>query len=67
MMKQQRLFTGIYIAGTALSIAMAMTIFVILYIKLGPLYPEENRDRMVYTNGIHLHDKDTTKDWKYFY
>ena len=67
MMKQQRLFTGIYIAGTALSIAMAMTIFVILYIKLGPLYPEENRDRMVYTNGIYLHDKDTTKDWKYFY
>ncbi|MBQ5662879.1 MAG: ABC transporter permease [Bacteroidaceae bacterium] len=47
MMKQQRLFTSIYIAGTAASIAMAMTIFVILYIKLGPLYPEENRDRML--------------------
>ena len=47
MMKQQKLFTGIYIAGTAASIAMAMTIFVILYIKLGPLYPEENRDRML--------------------
>ena len=37
MMKQQKLFTSIYIAGTAISIAMAMTIFVILYIKLGPL------------------------------
>ena len=52
MMKQQRLFTGIYIAGTAASIAMAMTIFVILYIKLGPLYPEENRNRIVVAENV---------------
>ena len=60
MMKQQRLFTGIYIAGTAASIAMAMTIFVILYIKLGPLYPEENRDRMMVAEYIAMkYDGDT--------
>ena len=58
MMKQQRLFTGIYIAGTALSIAMAMTIFVILYIKLGPLYPEENRDRLVVFSEVVITGKD---------
>ena len=52
MMKQQRLFIGIYIAGTALSIAMAMTIFVILYIKLGPLYPEEQRNRLLIFSEI---------------
>ena len=56
MMKQQKLFTSIYIAGTAISIAMAMTIFVILYIKLGPLYPEENRNKMVIANDITLKD-----------
>ena len=47
MMKQQRLFTGMYIAGTAISIAMAMAVIITLYIKLGPLYPEYNRDRIL--------------------
>ena len=46
-MKQQKLFTGMYIAGTAISIALAMTLFIIFYIKLGPVYPEYNRHRMV--------------------
>ena len=54
MMKQQRLFTSIYIAGTAASIAMAMTIFVILYIKLGPLYPEDNRNKMMVAEYIFI-------------
>ena len=44
MMKQHRLFTGMYLAGTAISIAMAMAVIIILYIKLGPIYPEYNRD-----------------------
>ena len=60
MMKQQKLFTCIYIAGTAASIAMAMTIFVILYIKLGPLYPEENRDRMMVAEYISMKCNDNT-------
>ena len=47
MMKQHRLFTGMYLAGTAVSIALAMTLFIIFYIKLGPVYPEYNRHRMV--------------------
>ena len=46
-MKQQKLFTGMYLIGTAVSIALAMTLFIIFYIKLGPVYPEYNRHRMV--------------------
>ena len=46
-MKQHKLFTGMYIAGTAISIAMAMAVIITLYIKLGPLYPEYNRGRML--------------------
>ena len=46
-MKQHRLFTGMYLIGTAVSIALAMTLFIIFYIKLGPVYPEYNRHRMV--------------------
>ena len=64
MMKQHKLFTGIYIAGTALSIATAMSIFVILYIKLGPLYPEKSRDRMVITDGVLFSD---SADKEYVY
>ena len=56
IMKQQRLFTGIYIAGTAASVAMAMTIFVILYIKLGPLYPEDNRNKMLIFSEVVVAD-----------
>jgi hypothetical protein len=47
MMKQHRLFTSMYLIGTAVSIALAMTLFIIFYIKLGPIYPEYNRQRML--------------------
>ena len=46
-MRQHKLFTGMYLLGTAVSIALAMTIFIVLYIKLGPIYPEYERDRMI--------------------
>ena len=45
MMKQHKLFTGIYIAATALSVTMIMTTFAVLFIKFAPIYPEGNRDR----------------------
>ena len=52
MMKQHRLFTGIYIAGTALSVTMIMITFAVLYIKFAPLYPEENRERTLHIRTI---------------
>lgn len=52
MMRQSRLFSAIYIVGTGLSVALAMTLFIIFYIKLGPVYPEYNRSRIVYLNDI---------------
>ena len=45
LMRQNRLFTGIYVVGTGLSIALVMTLFIIFYVKFGPVYPEYNRDR----------------------
>ena len=47
MMKQHRLFTGIYIMGTAVSIALTMVLFIVFYITLGNIYPEYKRDRML--------------------
>ena len=45
MMRQHKLFTGIYIAGTALAISFTMVLFILYYIKLAPIYPEYNRAR----------------------
>ena len=52
MMKQHKLFTSIYIAGTALSVTMIMITFAVLYIKFAPLYPEENRERTLHIRTI---------------
>ena len=34
LMKQNKLFTGIYVAGTGLAIAMTMTVFIVLYVNI---------------------------------
>ena len=52
MMKQNRLYSSMYILGTAVTIAVVMMFFIIIYIKLGPIYPEYNRNRMLYLNLI---------------
>ena len=58
MMKQHRLFTSIYIAGTALSVTMIMITFAVLYIKFAPIYPEENRERTLIIKDISFKEKD---------
>lgn len=52
MMRHNRLFSSMYILGTAVTVAVVMVFFIILYIKLGPVYPEYNRDRMLYLELI---------------
>lgn len=53
MMRQNPLFSTIYIVGTGLSIAFAMTLFIIFYIKLGPVCPEYNRNRTIFLDNIY--------------
>ena len=60
MMKQHRLFTGIYITGTAVSIALTMVLFIVFYITLGNIYPEYKRDRMLIISE-ETHRKDNEK------
>lgn len=52
LLRQQRLFSGIYIVCTALSVALAMTLFLIVYIKFGPVYPEQDRARLAVVNYV---------------
>lgn len=59
LMKQNRLFTGIYIAGTGLSIAVVMVLFIICYVKFAPIYPEYNRDRTLVISALRALGKET--------
>ena len=54
MMREEKLFSGIYILGTTLAIAFTMVMAVVYYIKLAPIYPEPNRARTVYFEGIRI-------------
>jgi len=57
LLRQNPLFSGLYIAGTGLAIAMTMIVAEIYYVKLAPVYPEVNRGWTLYltqasfTNG----------------
>ena len=55
MMRQHKLFTGIYIGGTAISLAFAMTLFIIFNIQISPAYPEYSRDRLVVLSKVRCH------------
>lgn len=52
LLRQQRLFSSIYIVCTALSVALAMTLFLVVYIKFGPIYPEQDRARMAVVQDV---------------
>lgn len=45
LIRQNPLFSGFYIVGTGVAIAMTMTLMIIYYVKMAPVYPELNRDR----------------------
>lgn len=48
LLKQNRLFSLLYIAGTGLAIAMTMIMAVVYYVKIAPVYPEVNRMNTLY-------------------
>ena len=54
MMREEKLFSSIYIVGTALAIAFTMVMAVVYYIKLAPIYPERNRARTIYFEGLRI-------------
>ena len=54
MMREEKLFSAIHIAGTAMAIAFTMVMAVVYYIKLAPIYPEANRARTLYFEGIRV-------------
>lgn len=59
MMKEERLFSAIYIAGTALAVAFTMVIVMAYNFRIAPVYPEVNRGKTCYLNGIVCVDEDS--------
>lgn len=45
LLRQNMLFSSMYILGTGMAIAMIMILVIIFYIKIAPIYPETNRMR----------------------
>lgn len=43
LIRQNKLFSSLYVLGTGLAIAMTMIIAIVYYIKIAPIYPEVNR------------------------
>lgn len=63
LMKQNKLFTSIYVVGTGLSIALIMTLFIIFYVKFAPIYPEYNRNRTLVVKPMERHPKDNPESY----
>jgi putative ABC transport system permease protein len=53
LMRQEKLFSVIYILGTGLSVTVVMALSIVFYIRIANIYPETNRDRMlIISRGI---------------
>lgn len=50
--KNDRIFTGIYIAGVTLAIATTLAMSMIYYIKIAPIYPETKRNESYYLTQL---------------
>ena len=61
-MRQHKLFTAIYIAGTALAISFTMVLFILYYIKIAPIYPEYNRSRTMVLDYISMKLDNTSQE-----
>ncbi len=60
LMKQNPLFSSLYITGTALAICFTTVMAVAYYVKLAPLYPEYNRSRTFYSDNVRVETPDNT-------
>lgn len=55
LFRQNCLFSTLYIAGTGLAIAMTVVMALVYYVKLAPVYPEENRANILYLTSASFH------------
>ncbi len=54
MIGQHKLFSTIYIVGTALSVMLTMSVIILTYIKVAPLYPYNQRNMMLEMTSLRI-------------
>ena len=52
LMREERLYSAMYIAGTALAVAFVMLIAEVYYVKVADIAPEVNRSQTYYLEGL---------------
>ena len=45
LIRQERLFSSVYIVGTGLAISLVMVLSIVFYVKMASIYPEMDRVR----------------------
>lgn len=66
LLKQNPLFSTLYIAGTGLAIAVTMIMAIAYYVKIAPIYPEVNRKHTLYLTSVRIrtiNDKSTRQSF----
>lgn len=58
LIRQEPLFSLIYVVGTGLSVSMVMVLSIVFYMKMANVYPETNRDRILVAKSGLVTDKD---------
>ncbi|MBQ6432957.1 MAG: FtsX-like permease family protein [Bacteroidaceae bacterium] len=58
LIREDKLFSAIYIAGTAVAIASAMVVAIMLNIKMANIYPERHRNRTLYVSALQYKDNE---------
>ena len=58
LIREDKLFSAIYITGTAVAIASAMVVAILLNVKMANIIPETHRDRTLYITSLHYKDSE---------
>ena len=65
LVREDKLFSTIYVAGTAVAIASAMVVAIFVNILLADIPPESNRSRTLYLNSYYRKASMSNGEWLY--
>lgn len=64
LIRQERLFSSVYIVGTGLAISLVMVLSIVFYVKMASIYPEMDRDRLLTVKSAALkNEKGGHEQW----
>lgn len=65
MIRQNPLFSGLYMAGTALAICVTLIMSIAYYVQLAPIYPEYNRGNTYYMSSCEYQKGNSSYSWSF--